>query len=696
MLPMSSAGEWLATFASVWAAGMIRALGWSVVGVSLVLLVCRLWRQMPPRIRHWLWWITCAKALVALALPAVVCLQILPSGRRIIPKQYSPAIAVITAKPHPLKPPARASTATALPITTAPATETISAAPPLVMNLRSVLFALYALVVLAIFGRCLFQWNALRRIVQNSAEAPQSLLETAQSLARDMRPGHSPRVRISDRTSSPQIAGFFRPVILVPADLCQRLSVDELRMAIAHELAHLRNTDLWLSVVPMLAGAVLFPFPHVWLAVREYLAAREEACDAAAAKTGDAAKYARLLLTVATTPRVGASAVAMTSSHRTLRRRLLSIAAGRRDNRGSMIAGALVCCGAALGLTPFRIAAKPIPPAPPAKEPAAIPEFRLTDLGPLTDGEDGAMSINDRGDVGLISGGHAVVVRDGAASRLGGLPHYRRDVGVALSNNGTAIAACLNYDMYPHGYVHGGSNMPLAGAEGFKYTQVAAVNDAGEIAGSVQNGRTDAQGADVAHAAVWSNGKSTLLGTLGGDYSRAFGINDNGDIVGKADLPRSYFSTTLHGYSRRTHAFLWTSGAMADLQTLGGDNSLAYAINDHGQVVGYSETAAGDTHACLWQNGQPIDLGTIGTGSQSQAVAINNQGYAVGTSGVDRSGMTHAALWVGGRGVDLNKRVVNGKTWILAEARSINNGNAIVGSGSVNGERHAFLLTPVE
>jgi len=63
---------------------------------------------------------------------------------------------------------------------------------------------------------------------------------------------------------------------------------------------------------------------------------------------------------------------------------------------------------------------------------------------------------------------------------------------------------------------------------------------------------------------------------------------------------------------------------------------------------------------------------------------------------VNQNGVTHAALWVGGRVMDLNKRVVNGRGWTLADARSINNRNAIVGSGTMNGERHAFLLTPVE
>ena len=49
-----------------------------------------------------------------------------------------------------------------------------------------------------------------------------------------------------------------------------------------------------------------------------------------------------------------------------------------------------------------------------------------------------------------------------------------------------------------------------------------------------------------------------------------------------------------------------------ELGTLGGQSSLASAINEHRQIVGSSETAAGETHAFLWENGHMTDLGTLG------------------------------------------------------------------------------------
>ena len=58
-------------------------------------------------------------------------------------------------------------------------------------------------------------------------------------------------------------------------------------------------------------------------------------------------------------------------------------------------------------------------------------------------------------------------------------------------------------------------------------------------------------------------------------------------------------------------------------------DSWAVAINDRGQVVGSSDTAAGDLHAFLYSDGAMTDLGTLG-GTNSWASGINDRGQVVG------------------------------------------------------------------
>jgi len=82
---------------------------------------------------------------------------------------------------------------------------------------------------------------------------------------------------------------------------------------------------------------------------------------------------------------------------------------------------------------------------------------------------------------------------------------------------------------------------------------------------------------------------------------------------------------------------------ITDLGTLGGNLSAATAINEQGQVVGWSSTAEGNIRAFLWQNGTMIDLGTLG-GNYSGAWDINEQGQVVGGS-TNIEGNNRAVLW---------------------------------------------------
>lgn len=124
------------------------------------------------------------------------------------------------------------------------------------------------------------------------------------------------------------------------------------------------------------------------------------------------------------------------------------------------------------------------------------------------------------------------------------------------------------------------------------------------------------------------------LGTLGGTFSLAYAINDRGQIDG--------FST-LHGDTVE-HSFLYAGGSMTDLGTLGGPNSMSFSLlNNAPQVGGSSDTSVSDpngedycafgTHlVCegfVWQNGVLSPLPALG-GNNSQVAAVNARGQVAG------------------------------------------------------------------
>jgi probable HAF family extracellular repeat protein len=134
---------------------------------------------------------------------------------------------------------------------------------------------------------------------------------------------------------------------------------------------------------------------------------------------------------------------------------------------------------------------------------------------------------------------------------------------------------------------------------------------------------------------------------------------------------------------------------MADLGTLGGSRSVAYAINPRGDVVGSSTIATGVEHAVLWPAGGDdiIDLGTLG--AQSVATGINASRQIVGYFSGPPSG--GAFLWQNGVMTELPGVLLEIPGEPLppgsAHAYAINAAGDVVGDGRTFLTPHAALWT---
>jgi len=177
------------------------------------------------------------------------------------------------------------------------------------------------------------------------------------------------------------------------------------------------------------------------------------------------------------------------------------------------------------------------------------------------------------------------------------------------------------------------------------------------------------------------------LGTLGGDTSVAYSLNDQGQVVG-----------TSKNSAGDNKAFLWQAeDGMTDLGTLGGKISTASDINNNGNIVGSASYVNINnvirTHAFLWSAAKGMqDLGTVG-GVTSMANAINDSSQVVGSSS------DVAFIWANNQMIDLNTLLPVGSNVIIKSASDINNKGEIVASGLkiVDGEQVtniAVLLKP--
>jgi probable HAF family extracellular repeat protein len=234
--------------------------------------------------------------------------------------------------------------------------------------------------------------------------------------------------------------------------------------------------------------------------------------------------------------------------------------------------------------------------------------------------------------------------------------------------------------------------LPGFGSDSSAYS----VNDKGDFAGSAT---VSANGTNWTHAVAWLNGAVTDLGTLGGDSSEASSINASGQIAGASGTKPGAGSLLLDDTA---HAVLWANGTMTDLGTLGGDSSSATALNDKGQVVGWSGTTPGggalafdpSARAFVWDGGTMVSLGGLDGGSISSAAAINNNGAIVGYA-IDAKNEQRAVIWENGAIVDLNTLIPSNSGYTLNAAYDINDAGQIVcGATLADGAFAGVILTP--
>jgi probable HAF family extracellular repeat protein len=242
-----------------------------------------------------------------------------------------------------------------------------------------------------------------------------------------------------------------------------------------------------------------------------------------------------------------------------------------------------------------------------------------------------------------------------------------------------------------------------------------SINARGEIAGTSENGVIDpVLGVSAVRAVVWKDGEIQDLGTLGGAVSNAGSINDRGQVVGFAvnsipdPLSIVYLGIAVVQNGTQTRAFLWESGVMHDLDTLGGPDAVALFVNEGGQVAGFSYTDAtpnpvtllqpglATIHPFVWtREGGMKDLGSLGGTvgycflSPCESGDFNNRGQLVGLATLPGDQTLDPFFWDGEKLIDLFTGTIGGQP---VSADALNDAGEIVGAATFpNHPTHAYL-----
>jgi probable HAF family extracellular repeat protein len=234
------------------------------------------------------------------------------------------------------------------------------------------------------------------------------------------------------------------------------------------------------------------------------------------------------------------------------------------------------------------------------------------------------------------------VIRDGemkALPTLGGTNGYASGVNelgevvgwaeTTVQDSTCTLPQVFQFEAVKYG--HDDKPQVLAPLSGDQDSAATALNDAGDVVG-ISGECNNAVGAlSAKHAIIWHNGKPRELPTFGGSgWNTPTDINERGDVVGFANVPPDIAADGSLEFN--PVAFIWTKekGTQKIMPLAGDTNSIAYAINNHGQVVGQSFGGPEGARAFVWENGKATDLNAIASGDPGMyliyAEAINDRG----------------------------------------------------------------------
>ncbi|HZZ31171.1 MAG TPA: M56 family metallopeptidase [Phenylobacterium sp.] len=157
----------------------------------------------------------------------------------------------------------------------------------------------------------------------------------------------------SEAVATPIVAGWLKPMVLIPAGFLTRLAPAELEALILHELAHVRRLDAFANLVQSVVETILFYHPAVWWVSRCVRLERERCCDdMAVAAVRDPALYVRALQSIEALRAPSYGVLAANGGHLKSRAaRILGLASAPERPALSRTAAILILTAAAAAMT---------------------------------------------------------------------------------------------------------------------------------------------------------------------------------------------------------------------------------------------------------------------------------------------------------------------------------------------------------
>ena len=204
---------------------------------------------------------------------------------RPLPQHQSPT-PVIASQPEPL---AHSN------LTTTTTTPELHAQP---LTLSGGLLLAWLTGVVVLIGLLIVKLILINRLIRSSHSPSNRLVAVLDEAKAQARYFGSAKIVLTDSIPSPAVCGQIRPVILIPATL-KDMPAPNLKLAILHELIHIKRRDLWINALQSILTVIHFYNPALWIANARIRKLCEEAVDETViALEGDIEPYSHTLINI--------------------------------------------------------------------------------------------------------------------------------------------------------------------------------------------------------------------------------------------------------------------------------------------------------------------------------------------------------------------------------------------------------------
>jgi len=239
---------------------VFRYCVWMLVFVKLILPPTL---SLPTGIGYWYGDYLSADSPILGQVSNVVQLE---SGRTLIPQDSGLSIETPQVQPSQT-----------IPVAAAPVTSAVSSSTPLTW--QAIIFLFWLGGVLVISLSLIQRIRFVRGLIAQSSSAKERLLGILNECRQQVGIRRNIELRLSNNTPSPAVCGLFKPIILMPTSLIEKLSREKLKAVLIHELAHIKRGDVWVNLVQTVLQIIYFYNPFVWLANAVVRRIREQAVD---------------------------------------------------------------------------------------------------------------------------------------------------------------------------------------------------------------------------------------------------------------------------------------------------------------------------------------------------------------------------------------------------------------------------------